>query len=222
MILVFDLDDTLYEELSFIGSGYKAVAEYLATLKGIDEAEIFSKLLIQLQINRNQVFDHVLKEYNIYSRSLVIKCLGRYRTHKPEIELYPDAKRCLERFTEFSKYLVTDGNKIVQANKIEALNLKRYFKVLFITHNHGIKYAKPSPYIFQAICMREKTQPSQVIYIGDNPKKDFVGIKPLGFRTIRIMRGCNKDIELENSFEAEIRINTLDELSMEFIRNLYQ
>ena len=30
MIIVFDLDDTLYEEITYVRSGFKAVASYLS------------------------------------------------------------------------------------------------------------------------------------------------------------------------------------------------
>jgi putative hydrolase of the HAD superfamily len=55
--------------------------------------------------------------------------------------------------------------------------------------------------------------PDEVIYIGDNPHKDFVGIKPLGFRTVRIMRGNHRHVEMPPEYEADHRISSLVELS---------
>ncbi|MNB88558.1 hypothetical protein D3C75_355750 [compost metagenome] len=52
-----------------------------------------------------------------------------------------------------------------------------------------------------------------MVYIGDNPLKDFVGIKPLWVRTIRVRRGMFQDVEAENGkFEAEYEIDSLYEL----------
>lgn len=85
-------------------------------------------------------------------------------------------------------YIVTDGNKIVQNNKIEALNLRKHIKKDFITHRFGKKHSKPSTYCFEKIRKLENVNPEDIVYIGDNPNKDFVNIKELGFRTIRIKK----------------------------------
>lgn len=51
-----------------------------------------------------------------------------------------------------------------------------------------------------------------MVYIGDNPYKDFVGIKPLGFRTVRVCRGQYKEIVKTEEYEAGYRIKSLEEL----------
>jgi putative hydrolase of the HAD superfamily len=221
MILVFDLDDTLYEELDFVKSGFRKVAEYIAGEYAINPDDIFLRLIDSLKDGRGTIFDKVLKEYNICSKSYVKECLMVYRSHKPDIQLYPDALNCLERFSSLSKYIVTDGNKIVQANKIKALKLDAHIKYSYITHRYGIRYSKPSDYIFQMICRKEKTDPGKVLYIGDNPHKDFVGIKPKGFRTVRILRGNYKEIHPGKSFEAERNIHSLNEITKEFLNSIF-
>jgi putative hydrolase of the HAD superfamily len=39
MIIVFDLDDTLYEEITYVRSGFKAVANYLSKNYKIETTE---------------------------------------------------------------------------------------------------------------------------------------------------------------------------------------
>ncbi len=73
------------------------------------------------------------------------------------------------------------------------------------------------PHVFDLICRREGLTPDQVIYVGDNPRKDFVGIKPLGFRTVRILRGNYAHLAADAAHEAHRRIHSLDELTSEFI-----
>jgi putative hydrolase of the HAD superfamily len=220
MILIFDLDDTLYEELDFVRSGFRKVADYLANARGISEDEIYTRLCFYLQKGRESIFDQVLKEYNIFSKILVRKCLTIYRTHQPDISLYPDSRRCLERFPDVPKYIVTDGNKLVQKNKINALGLDKFIKFSYITHRYGIKHSKPSGYVFQKICKREDTEPGMMLYIGDNPMKDFVGIKSLGIKTVRIIRGNYKEIRLDDSFEAERNIHSFDEITTDLLNSL--
>lgn len=217
MILVFDLDDTLYDELTYVRSGFRAVARFLAQNYSIPMENGFSYMWGQLAKGRGNIFDQLLQEYHIYSKKLTRQCLSVYRSHQPEIKIYPEAKSCLERFKNYSKYLVTDGNKLVQQRKIEALGVSYYFKHCYITHCYGLKNAKPSPYCFLKICEQEKIRPEQVVYFADNPRKDFVGIKPLGFKTVRIMQGQHKGVELPNEYEAQYRINSLEELTEDFL-----
>ena len=43
-IIIFDLDDTLYEERTFVESGFRAVAEYLEKHFKINKKELFEDL----------------------------------------------------------------------------------------------------------------------------------------------------------------------------------
>lgn len=75
-----------------------------------------------------------------------------------------------------------------------------------------MKHSKPSLYCFQLIAKKEKVEPKNIVYIGDNPTKDFVGIKPLGFRTIRVMTGQHKNKQLSSDYEAELKIHSISDL----------
>jgi putative hydrolase of the HAD superfamily len=211
MVLVFDLDDTLYEELTFIKSGFNAASDYLSKTYGIPST--YKEMLAILDTaGRGQIFNILLKQYNIYSMRNVRKCISVYRCHKPNISLNESAKQCLQRFSSFHKYIITDGNKLVQTNKINALNIRPLFTGIYITRNYGIDKEKPSPYCFMKIRDREKVPPKDIVYIGDNSYKDFVGIKKLGFRTIRIRQGFYKDVLLSKEYDAEYTLSSLDEL----------
>lgn len=218
MILVFDLDNTLYDELTYVESGFHAVARFLTKEKKLPEKKLFYDLQKRFAFGRGTIFNDVLKQYDIYSQILVKRCVSVYHQHKPDIKLYKDSDACLKRFSKTPMYIVTDGNKIVQANKIEALGLNKRVKKVFITHRFGVNHAKPSPYCFFKICEIEKTNPGNVIYIGDNPSKDFVGIKPLGFKTIRILRGYHANESMAGKFEAHSNITSLNQITFDFLR----
>lgn len=220
MILVFDLDDTLYEELTFVKSGFRAVARYLSEQFSVPVQTGLEFMLEKLSSGRGRIFDDLLINYGIYKKNLVRKCVSIYRLHRPEITLYPEADACLERFRDYPLYIVTDGNKVVQQNKIKALGLDQRVKFCYITHRYGIKNAKPAPYCFLKICEREKVTPKEVVYIADNPHKDFVGIKPLGFKTIRVLQGAYREIRLSCDYEADNRIGALDELTEDFLATI--
>lgn len=209
MVIVFDLDDTLYPEISYVHGGFKKVAQFLRPLLG-DSSKTFQRLKKLEEIDRNQVFDRFLKEKKIFTKALLKQCVSIYRHHAPKIALYPDALFCLKKLSKkYPLYLVTDGNRLVQRNKIQALHLQRWIKRTFCTHEHGKKAAKPSPFCFQKICKLEKVKPEDVVYIADNPWKDFIGIKPLGFQTVRVKTGPYKNVKLNRAHEADHTIQNM-------------
>ena len=132
MIICFDLDDTLYPEIEYVKSGFKAIGIYLNDYKIIEKSpEDISNSLIQIMNNegRGKVIDTYLKEQGIYSKRLVKICVSIYRKHYPTIKLNEEVIDCLEKLNnQYPLYLVTDGNLTAQRQKIKALNLHKYFK----------------------------------------------------------------------------------------------
>lgn len=222
MVLVFDLDDTLYDELTFVQSGFDAVSAYVHSKYKVRKNTVFTRLnSLLINKGRGVIFNDMLEELGVFSKKEVQKCLSVYRLHKPKIHLWPEANDCLKRFKKIPLYIVSDGNKIVQYNKIKALRLATMVDKYYITHQYGIAQAKPSPYCFLKIAEKEKEDVSNIVYIGDNIRKDFVGIKPLGFRTLRVKTGQYVNVKKEKKFEAEYQINNLSELTENLLKNRY-
>lgn len=212
MVLVFDLDDTLYEEATYAQSGMRAVARHLALRYGLPRVEVETLLVERLREGRDRVFDDVLASLGRPSRMLVRECLSVYRSHRPSLQLHPDAERCLVSHAGAPMYIVTDGHKGVQQSKVRSLGLEGRVRRVLITHRFGRHRAKPSPYCFELIRQAEGVEASDVVYVADNPHKDFCGIRPLGYRTVRIVRGMFAQVTMNAEFEAEARIASLDEL----------
>ena len=212
-VLVFDLDDTLYPELSYVHSGFRAVAAFLSPLLGVPAETLAAGMIAEEAAHgRGQVFDNVLRQHSCWSKTQVAACLRAYRQHRPEISLFPDAERALARFAGQPLYIVTDGHKGVQARKVAALGLAGRVRHAYLTNRYGRHRAKPNPHVFSLICQREDVTPTEVTYVGDNVKKDFVGIKPLGFNTVRIARGNYAHYVADEAHEAARIIQSLDEL----------
>ena len=156
MILIFDLDDTLYSEKSYAVSGFQAVAKYISITYKIERNSALQVLLEALESdNRSIAFQKLMEAQNLPKKSIK-EMIAVYRKHKPEIEIDGAANKVLEKYTHFPKSLVTDGNRIVQGNKIKALKLDVILKRCFITHAFGITASKPSTYCFQKIRELEK------------------------------------------------------------------
>ena len=214
MIVIFDLDDTLYNEIDFVKSGFNKVSIYLAQEYKLDKEKVYKKLCTVLnKFGRGKVFNLCLMEFNIYSKEIVRKCLSIYRTHKPYISLPAESIKVLTTLAKDNTlYVVTDGNKIVQQNKIAALKINNYVKKAMPTHNYGLKSSKPSIYCFELIRKIEKTKFNKLVYIGDNPIKDFVNIKKAHINTIRINQGMFKDLFLTKEYSADYKVEKLSDI----------
>ena len=217
-VVVFDLDDTLYEEMSFVRGGFRAVAAWLEReVPGARAEKCYEWMLDELARNgRGRVFDAVLERLGRRaSRRMVAACVQVYRRQEPKLRLYPDAERALRSLDAAGVpvYIVTDGHPGVQSAKLRALGLagRTSIRRCYLTRRYGLRHEKPSPYCFLRISERESVPPGRVVYVGDNPCKDFVGIRPLGFRTVRVMRGAHAGVELDEVHEAEVRVRDLDE-----------
>lgn len=222
MILVFDLDDTLYDEQTYVLSGFKAVAEYVSRTYNYPANKAYAFMKRELQEKgRGRIFNSLLNEIGSgESKKAVSSLLTVYRMHAPKIKLYPDAKSILQKYKNIPKYVVTDGNKIVQHKKCQALNIEGYFKKIFITHRYGVKNAKPSVYCFYKILKLERAMEKDLVYIADNPKKDFINLKKNGFKTIRLLKGAHKDIKMSKEYEAHLNIDFLSEINDDLFHKL--
>lgn len=213
MILAFDMDDTLYPEITFVHSGVRAVASYLQCHHGLDTEASYGHMLQTLEAQgRGEVFDALLRHQGLYSRTLVQRCLSVYRTHVPDIALYPETRSVLQALRCYPHYLVTDGNKQVQARKVEALELEPLFRRVFITHRFGVAHAKPSTYCFSRILEAESAPWSELVYVGDNPAKDFVNLNKQGAHTVRVLTGGFASTKAKPGFDAQHVISGLKAL----------
>src|SRR3990172_8784663 len=124
--VLFDLDDTLYPEMDFVRSGFRAVARCLSSRLSIPGEEVFRRLMEGMERDgRGRVFDSTLSSFGA-DAGLVRVCGHGYCSHKPDIALFEDALPTLRRLRETRARLgiVTDGMGAVQRAKVDALGLE--------------------------------------------------------------------------------------------------
>ena len=211
-ILVFDLDDTLYPEITYVESGIAAVSIMLAKQFHFDPANTRNEILKILKKNgRGKIFDTFLQSKGLMKKSYIDQCITTFHHHTPSINISNQNERLLSGI-QSNCYLVTDGNKVVQRKKIKALGVDKFFKKFFITYQYGIKYSKPSLFCFNKIIEMERIGWHDLVYIGDNPAKDFVNLNNVGAQTVRILTGEHKNKVATKKFDAKLTINNLNEL----------
>lgn len=190
--VVFDLDDTLYDEIDYCKSGFSAVAEFLSNLPKAPPAQRISDALWQqfASGNRTRTFNATLDELSFsYDDKLIARLIEVYRNNYPKITLPQDSRDVLNELkTKYTLALLTDGFLPAQKLKVQALEIENFFQCIIYTEELGRQYWKPSPAGFEKIMQTLKVKPDNIVYIADNEKKDFIAPNKLGFSTIQLIR----------------------------------
>jgi putative hydrolase of the HAD superfamily len=204
--VVFDLDDTLYDEVEYCKSGFGAVARFLADLPEAPTAEsIFGAFWRQFTAgNHTKTFNAALNELGIdYDDKLIDELLKVYRNHIPKITLPADSKDVLHQLSEkLTLALLTDGFLPAQQLKVEALAIEEYFKHIVYTEELGREFWKPSPAGFEKIMQDLNIKPETISYVADNEKKDFIAPNKLGILTVQLIRPARIHTESAEQSEA--------------------
>lgn len=207
-VVVFDLDDTLYQEFNYQTSGIRAVAKELDRLYGKDLLEILLRW-------RNEGVKDIFGEACRLLRlppEVKYSLLWVYRLHDPDIALDDDVEKTLSIIQTMVQrvMILTDGRSITQRKKIQSLGLSNID--IYISEEYQSE--KPATERFHII-MKNYTADAYY-YIGDNPQKDFIAPNALGWVTV----GVRGDNTIHNQSEMmgapmaapSIWINSISEL----------
>lgn len=176
--VIFDLDDTLYSEKDYVYSGFSAVAEYLG------DAAIADWLYQHFEQGKPAINEYLNDVCMIDKKE---RCVEIYRQHMPTISLYAGVRNLLSNLRDKAIRLaiITDGRVEGQKNKIEALGLSELVDDIVITDElGGVQFRKPNDISYRIIQNRWRLPFEQIIYIGDNPTKDFIAPAQLGMRSL--------------------------------------
>jgi len=190
LAVVFDLDDTLYPEMSYAFSGFRAVARRIENeFKPTFDVEARMRSLFDSP-NRGQVFNTILQELGITDSASRVDALVRlFREHPPEIELFDDAKYVLNRLAgRYRLGLISDGYLVTQQAKVRALGLESRIDEIILTDQWGRQYWKPHERAYLEMSKRLAVPHDSCVFVGDNRAKDFVAPNRLGWVTVSIDR----------------------------------
>jgi putative hydrolase of the HAD superfamily len=208
-VVVFDLDDTLYSEMDYVLSGYKFLAELIEKLYSKNTYQSF---LEALKINEADVFSYVIRVHEL-PKTLKQHLILAYRYHVPAIKLHAGAITILENLKSKNvpMYLITDGRGITQRLKITSLGIESFFVKIFVSEEVGA--GKPEPDSFIAI--KELHPDQSIVYVADNPKKDFISPNKLGWSSIGILNKETRVHPLTNNYieAADVWLDELKELT---------
>ena len=199
--VIFDLDDTLYPEKAYVRSGFKAVSDYLGG--GYEER------LWTLFEEGKPAIDALLSETGREAEKQ--EALRVYRSHEPDIRLYEGTADILEDLKKrgIRVGIITDGRPEGQRKKLRALGLEIQ-DVIITDELGGVQFRKPCDIAFRILMTRWRLNPSEIVYVGDNPAKDFqaprqLGMKSIWFRNPDGLYGSEESMDHIDSL-AELRI----------------
>lgn len=197
--ILFDVDDTLYDQVQPLKAAYKFILqtpidlEKLLSLNTKYSGILFEKArrqktpLKQLYIERAK---SCMSEFGIeISDEQATLYQERYIQAQKEIQVSNTIEELLNFCIKKGIFLgiITNGLSDHQREKIETLNLERWIKKENILVSSDVGVEKPNAKIFH--CARQKMQLEalpldDIWYVGDSFQNDITGSKKAGWKAI--------------------------------------
>lgn len=213
--IVCDLDDTLYNEVDYVLSGFKTIDNWIKKTYGKNDFYEYAVKLFELG-ERKKVFNQALDSLNIeYDQEFISSLLEMYRSHLPTISLLNDSLWLLDNLkANVKKGIITDGYYNTQNQKLKALKLFDKFNSIVISDLFGRENWKPSPRPYLESIKILNCDHHECVYIGDNDKKDFITAKRLGWLTVKISRnaGIYVNENVGDEYKADFLITDFRDL----------
>jgi putative hydrolase of the HAD superfamily len=190
--VIFDLDDTLYDETDYCKSGFHAAAAYIAErFPGADARGLYNSMWMAFASgNRTKAFNAALEAAGVkYDAECIATLVEVYRNHHPAISLPDESRSVLDSLKgRYKLALLTDGFMPAQQLKVKALGIEGYFSSIVYTEELGRENWKPSPLGFQKIMFDLGVEAGRCAYVADNEQKDFIAPNELGMAAIKVTR----------------------------------
>lgn len=175
MVVVFDLDDTLYKEIDYKNSGFNAVCTWINNVYSLDLTIELKRILAS---NTIDILGEFCKSAGLQP-SVKETLLWVYRLHRPSIQLEPGVSKFLNELeANWQAAILTDGRSVSQRLKLKALDLTHL--PIYISEDYDS--FKPCPKRFELIMSEMPAR--RYVYVGDNLEKDFIAPNQLGWTTV--------------------------------------
>ena len=210
--VVFDLDDTLFLERDYVRSGFLAVGHWMSETRGVEDFGERCWTEFEHGI-RGDVFDRVLDQLGVGAEpGLVPRLVDVYRSHEPTLCMLPDAAAALSDLEgRVSLAAVTDGPLASQRAKAWAVGAVGRLDPIVYTAELDV--TKPDPGAFTPVEAACGVQGAECVYVADNPHKDFLGPRRLGWGTVRVRRHESLHAAVDSSDAVDVEVEDLATLA---------
>ncbi len=209
--LVFDVDDTLYEQIVPFENAYKSLFDMDIDM---EKFYLLSRYYSDVKFEASRNGEMTMDEYHIYRIQEAAKDLGVCLTAEQALSMQKEYKKNQQKLQmsnttisilELAKEndvklgIITNGPSEHQWSKIKALGIESWIsrENIIVSGDYGIN--KPDVRIFEI--MQEKLQlpNASLYYIGDSIENDIVGANNADWKGIwinRYKRKLPEDIEI--------------------------
>lgn len=196
-IIIFDLDDTIYNELLYLKQAYRYIGECLCQAVSDCEStpdEISSFLFLEFEKEgRSKLYEKLSNKYNIGNFCLddFLKCMRTVPLRQGSLKINSDMYNLIDKLIKKEKmvFILTNGNIDQQKNKINSLDFPHKDKIkVYYASSMGFNLQKPNPYFVNKIKISCSSIESDIIFIGDsevdkktafNSDIDFINVQDL-------------------------------------------
>lgn len=197
--IIFDLDNTLYDEKDFI-------FKFINSLKKKYNFKFFNrKVYLKNKVyERKNFIQFILKNEKKYTKKLHNQIFLEFLNSKIRIKIFKNLDKILTllKKKKIKLIILTNGNPIVQQKKIYKLKLKKYFNYIFFARK--IYKDKPSQKTFRIILRKSNAKCNETLMIGDNYYTDIIGAKKSGLMTLLLFNDVKKSYDYKNiDFKAK-------------------
>lgn len=194
--LTIDLDDTLWDVAPVIRRAEEKLGEWLADrypripqrFKPADMLTLRQKIV---SANPEQAHDFrflrraVMREMALaagYAETLADEAFEVFDRHRNEVEFFADVLPALEHLhPRYRLVAVTNGNA-----DLHRIGVGHLFHGIVTAVTAGA--AKPHPQIFAQAMEHARSEPAEVLHVGDHPDHDIEGARRAGMLTVWVNR----------------------------------
>jgi len=190
--VLFDLDDTLYDQQRWLAPAWSAVAA-AATRCGVDGGAL-ERALVAIAAegsDRGRIIDRALARVGAPHDVPIAPLLAAFRSSVPRrLAPYRGVREALRLVrAEVPIGLVSDGDVAIQRAKLRCLGLDDAFDVVVLSDELGRERRKPHPAPFRVALAALRVPARHAVHVGDRPDKDVQGAVAVGMRAIRVRTG---------------------------------
>lgn len=209
--LVFDVDDTLYEQIVPFENAYKSLFDMDIDM---EQFYLLSRYYSDVKFEASRNGEMTMDEYHIYRIQEAAKDLGvclsdeqalnmqkEYKKNQQKLQMSDITISILELAKENNVKLgiITNGPSEHQWFKMKALGVEKWIdrENIIVSGDYGIN--KPDVRIFEIMQEKLKLPNDSLYYIGDSLENDIVGANNARWKVIwinRYKRKLPEDIEI--------------------------
>ena len=176
--VIFDFDDTLSDrKLNVFNLYYDYFKNVYPQLDEMEFESLVQDLMIYDCFGTTNLSErcYLLKNHYKLPENFFEKFDDYYFDALPKFTvLHDDTIEVLEKLKDKYKLgIITNGDSVVQHNKIKNVNIEKYFDEIIVSGDVGIN--KPDPAIFKIMADRLGLMPEECMFVGDIFSSDIIG-----------------------------------------------